>query len=180
MTRVAVLLRGVNIGPRNRVAMPAFADLLRRLGAGEVETYLQSGNAVADWPGEPDELAVRAQAALLTDLGLAVPVLVRTGAELQAVVAATPFGTPADPKLVHVAFLSAPPAADALAGLDPARLAPDEVRPGERSLYLRYASGMQGSRLQVVTLEKRLGVTATARNWTTVTALRDRTATRGN
>ena len=180
MTRVAVLLRGVNIGPRNRVAMPAFADLLRRLGAGAVETYLQSGNAVAEWRGDPDELAAGVQAGLAADLGLTVPVLVRSSAELQAVTAATPFGEPDDPKLVHVAFLSAAPSPESLAQLEPERFAPDEVRPGERALYLRYATGVQGSRLTLAALEKRLGVTATARNWTTVTALRDRTIAPSN
>ncbi len=180
MTRVAVLLRGVNVGPHNRVAMPAFADLLRGVGAGDVQTYLQSGNAVSEWPGEPDELAARVQAGLSAALGLIVPVLVRTGAELQAVTAASPFGEPADPKLVHVAFLSATPPPEALAGLDLKRFAPDELRPGERALYLRYATGMQGSKLTVAALEKRLGVTATARNWTTVTALRDRTSAQGD
>lgn len=178
MTRVAVLLRGVNVGPRNRVAMPAFADAVARCGAGSVETYLQSGNAVADWPGEPDDLAARVRERLASDLGLAVAVLVRTGPQLEAALAGSPFGEPADPKLVHVAFLSAAPAPERLAALDVARFAPDEVAPGDRALYLRYASGVQGSRLSLAALEKRLGVTGTARNWTTVTALRDRTATR--
>jgi uncharacterized protein (DUF1697 family) len=151
-----------------------------RCGAGGVETYLQSGNAVADWPGEPDDLAARVRERLEVDLGLAVAVLVRTGPELGAVAAASPFGEPADPKLVHVAFLSAAPDPERLAAFDAARFAPDEVRPGDRALYLRYASGVQGSRLSLTALEKRLGVTGTARNWSTVTTLRGRTATPRN
>lgn len=177
MTRVAVLLRGVNVGSRNRVAMPAFADVVARCGAGAVETYLQSGNAVAEWAGEPDDLTALVRKRLAADLGLAVAVLVRTGAELEAVVAASPFGEPTDPKLVHVAFLSADPEPSRLALLDAAPFAPDEVRPGDRALHLRYATGVQRSRLTLAALERRLGVTGTARNWTTVTALRDRTAT---
>ena len=177
MTRVAVLLRGVNVGSRNRVAMPAFAGVVARCGAGAVETYLQSGNAVAEWAGEPEDLAALVRERLAADLGLAVAVLARTGAELEAVMAASPFGEPAEPKLLHVAFLSAAPDADRLATVVGPSFAPDEVRPGDRVLYLRYTAGVQGSRLTLAALEKRLGVPGTARNWTTVTALRDRTAT---
>jgi uncharacterized protein (DUF1697 family) len=177
VTRVAVLLRGVNVGSRNRIAMPAFADAVARCGAGGVETYLQSGNAVAEWPGEPDDLAARVRERLEADLGLGVVVLVRTGSELETVTAGSPFGEPAEPKLLHVALLSAAPDPDRLALLDAGSFAPDEVRPGNRALYLRYAGGVQGSRLTLAALERRLGVSGTARNWTTVTALRDRTAT---
>ena len=44
--RQIVLLRGINIGPRNRVAMPALRELLTGAGFDDVRTYVQSGNVV--------------------------------------------------------------------------------------------------------------------------------------
>src|ERR1700712_123150 len=79
-TRCAVLLRGVNVGKHNRIAMADFRALLGGLGAADVMTLLQSGNAAVT--AEVAGLADRIEAALANDLRLNVRVLVRTGAEL--------------------------------------------------------------------------------------------------
>ncbi|MGI8536092.1 MAG: DUF1697 domain-containing protein [Mycobacteriales bacterium] len=170
MAKVAVLLRGVNVGKHKRISMPVFRAVLEGVGCGAVHTYLQSGNAVVDWIGRPDRLVASVAARLQAVAGLSVLVMIRTGAELAAVVEANPFADEAfDPKLLHVAFLTGPPDPDRLAALDHAALLPDRMAVGDRALYLRYATGSQHSPLAKV----RLGVEATARNWTTVTALRD-------
>lgn len=170
MGRSVVLLRGVNVGKHNRISMPALRDILAAAGCTDVQTHLQSGNAVVTWSGSADLLAAAVRAELTAAAGLDVLVMVRTGVELAAVVEANPFaGEAFDPKLLHVAFLTGPPDPERFAAVDHGALLPDRMAVGDRALYLRYATGSQNSPLAKV----RLGVEATARNWTTVTALRD-------
>ena len=167
MTRVAVLLRGVNVGRGNRIAMADLRALLERLGGTDVSTLLQSGNAVLDWPGAAKDLAPAVEKALHDDLGLSVAALARTGRQLGEVVSGCPFEV-ADPKQVHVVFLGGTaPAADAEA------LAPDVVVPGPGCLYVSYAGPSHSSPVAKWLAGKDFGVVGTARNWRTVLALQE-------
>ena len=168
MTRSAVLLRGVNLGKHNRISMPDFRAVLEGLGCRDVQTYVQSGNAVVDHDGTTAELE-RTVAAALAERGLAVPVMVRTGEELARVVEQSPWHD-LDPKMFHVAFLSGDPDPAKVAAIDHEALLPERVHVGERVLYLDYALGAGRSK----GLDRlKVGVDATARNWRTVNALRD-------
>jgi len=168
VTRSAVLLRGVNLGRHNRIAMPDLRAVLEGVGCRDVQTYVQSGNAVVDHDGTTAALE-QAVAAALAGRGLPVPVMVRTAAELARVVEASPW-TDLDPRLFHVAFLAGDPDPAKVAAIDHERLLPERVVVGERVLYLDYALGAGRSK----GLDRlRVGVDATARNWRTVQALRD-------
>ena len=167
-TRCIVLLRGVNVGAHNRIAMPDLRATLEQVGCTGVRTYVQSGNAVVDWDGTAAELEA-ATAAALAQRALPVPVMVRTAHELDRVVAASPWSD-LDPKLFHVAFLSGDPDPAAVAAIDHEALLPERVVVGDRVLYLDHAEGVHRSRGLA---RLRLGVDATARNWRTVTALRE-------
>ena len=168
MTRSVVLLRGVNVGGHNRIAMADLRTLLEGIGCRDVQTYVQSGNGVVDHDGPPQQLE-RDVARALADRGLPVPVMVRTGEELARVVEASPW-TDLDPKHFHVAFLSGEPDPAKVAAIDHEALLPERVVVGDRVLYLDFAHGAGRS----TGLDRlRLGVDATARNWRTVLALRD-------
>jgi uncharacterized protein (DUF1697 family) len=167
MTVHVVLLRGVNIGASNRIAMPAFRSLLEGLGCSEVRTYLQSGNAVVAWDGPSEALRESVEQALRDELNLPVSVLVRTAAELDAAVAGNPFDVE-DPKLLHVVFLSGP--APELAVDD---LLPDRVAPGPDCFYVAYATGSQDSKASKLLTNRRFPLVASARNWRTVLALQE-------
>ena len=173
MTAYVALLRGINVGGRQKVAMSGLRALLESLGHEGVRTYLQSGDSVFTSPrGKPEQLAREIEEAIARDLTLDVRVLVRTCDELAATVAANPFPEAvAEPSRLLVVFLSADPPADRLAALDSARFAPDEFRVGDRVIYARYPEGMGRSKLAGELTDRRLGVVATARNWSTVTKL---------
>jgi uncharacterized protein (DUF1697 family) len=163
------LLRGVNLGARNKVSMAALRELFGALGAEDVTTYVQSGNVVfrsTNRSASRLEGAIEKQ--IRDDLGLDVSVLVRTGAELRAIVAGDPID---DPAAVHVTFLAKKPAAARLRDLDPGRSPPDEFRVVGREVYLRCPNGYGRSKLTNAYFEKQLGVAATTRNWRTVTKL---------
>ena len=171
MPRYVVLLRGVNVGRANRIRMPDLRDVLAAVGCGRPVTHLQSGNAAVDWDGDEAGLAAAVQAGLADRLDLHVEVMARDGAALDAVVAGNPFGEPADPTSLHVAFLSAQPDPALVAALEHQDWTPDRLAVGDRVLYLAYTAGSRDSPLS--RRPPRLGVSSTARNWRTVLALRD-------
>ena len=184
-THVA-LLRGINLGGRNKVAMADLREVVAELGHADVSTYIQSGNVLfspdaAD--GDPAALAAALAAAITAKLGVTAPVVVLSGDELAAVIAANPFPDEADPKRVHAVLLSGAPGADAAGKIDEARArsagkgARDELATVGRTIYLHTPDGFGNSELAAAVLRivtsPRAGVTGTARNWATMTKLFD-------
>lgn len=165
MTRWVALLRGVNVGGHRRVPMSDLRQGLTAAGLTGVRTYLQSGNAVFDSPlREADQVAALVREVVAQACGVDAEVVVRTHAELADVVARNPWpDRAATPKQLHVLFLSAP-AADVRA----VRVGPSEqVAVDGREAWVWYGDGAGRSKLQVQAPE----VVVTARNWSTVTAL---------
>ncbi|MCI4064535.1 DUF1697 domain-containing protein [Micromonospora sp. R77] len=177
-TRYAALLRGVNVGS-TRLAMADLRRLVADLGHTDVRTYLQSGNVVFGSPvTDPVELARGIERVLADELGLRVPVLVRSGAELAAVTTASPYAKQQDdPTRLLVAFLSAPPPAARVAELTAPTGENVEYTVDGREIHLHFPDGGYGrTKFTNTHLEKKLGVVATTRNWKSVCALRDLTA----
>jgi uncharacterized protein (DUF1697 family) len=174
--RVAALLRGINIGPHKRIAMPALRALVESLGHAGVETYLQSGNVVfTPAAGAPADLAGQLEKAIADGTGLDVPVVVRTGEELAAVVDANPYAVD-DPTKVVVAFLGEAVEPGALGLGDLADYLPDELTVRGRELYVSVPNGQARSKLMETLAKRRLPTTVTVRNWRTVAALAELTA----
>jgi uncharacterized protein (DUF1697 family) len=175
--RYAALLRAVNLVKRNRIAMADLRAILTELGYADVKTHLQSGNAVftSDLPAAALERHIAA--ALAEQAGLRCAVMVRTGAELAAVLAANPLGhEPEKPSWFFVSFLAAEPQPAAAAALTALDVGPDQAWIIGREAYLWCPTGPLDSKLGGPFVEKRLGVAGTARNWNTVSRLADLTA----
>lgn len=171
--RYVVLLRGINLGARNRVAMADLRGLLEGLGYAGVRTHLQSGNALLDAPNaSPAAVRSAVQAALAARYPFAVPVVIRTPAQLTVVVERDPFRDVAtDDARYGVLFADRAVPADALADLRGDALAPERVAVHGSEVYLWMPDGQHRSRL-VPAVERRLeGLTVTLRNWRTVRAL---------
>jgi uncharacterized protein (DUF1697 family) len=120
-THVA-LLRGINLGGRNKVAMADLRALVGELGHADAATYIQSGNVLFTAPEDADcaEVARVMTEAIASRLGVTAPVVVVTREELSQIHAANPFPEEPDPKRVHAVVLSGPPAAELTAKLDAA------------------------------------------------------------
>jgi|SRR3954452_1122441 uncharacterized protein (DUF1697 family) len=170
--RQIALLRAVNLGSRNRIAMSDLRELMETLGYEEPRTLLQSGNVVYG-AGEPaDTAAERIRTALGSELGLEVGVIVRTRDELARVVAHDPLRAKAtDPKRYMVTFLSGKPPAAAMRAVDAAKYEPELFAVKGREIYSWFPDGVQGARLTHAFWERRLKLTGTARNWNTVQKL---------
>jgi uncharacterized protein (DUF1697 family) len=172
VARLIVLLRGVNIGPRNRVPMPELRDLLTDARFGDVRTYVQSGNVVLTSTKTPTQVSRAVERMIAKAFGLDIAVVVRTRAELAKVVEHNPLGDVADnPKRYQVSFLSAKPSSTVLRKLDAAVVPPEQFVAVNREIYAWHPAGAARSKLWALLAGRDLGVTATARNWTTVTKL---------
>ena len=169
-TRFVALLRGINVGRAHQLGMPRLTELLTGRGYGNVRTHLRSGNVVLDSDLSEPELAADLSGAIEQEFGFDVPVVVRTGAEIAAVVAGDPFATVAtDPARYLVTFLPEPPAAAAVDALPPADSGEYLVR--GRELYLWLPDGIANTPLAGWKWDRLLGVAGTGRNWNTVRKL---------
>ncbi|MGH2892217.1 MAG: DUF1697 domain-containing protein [Solirubrobacteraceae bacterium] len=167
-----IMLRGVNLGPTRRVPMADLRAVLGDAGYEDVRTYVQSGNIVLESTAKPAELE-RAAARLISErFGFDVPAVVRTARQLAAVVKLNPLGdVVSEPKRYQVSFLSDTPSGDVVKALEAAAVEPERVAFHGREIYAWHPEGVARSKLWNALAGKGLGVTATARNWTTVTTL---------
>ncbi len=171
--RYAALLRGINVGGNKKVPMSDLRQLLSDLGHADASTYLQSGNAVFSGPAQqPSQLAGTISRGIEERFGIAVTVVIRTAAELTAVVERSPLpGEPENPSRFFVAFLAAEPAPARVAEITAQPLDPDQLWVSGTEAFLWCPNGAADTPLTNSFIEKRLGVAATSRNWNTVRKL---------
>jgi uncharacterized protein (DUF1697 family) len=169
------LVRGINVGGNRRIAMNRLRAVHVAAGLDDPRTLLQSGNVVfADGREKRAGLESRIAAALADEMGVAVEVLVRTVAEIEAVLAANPLPAEAkaDPSHLLVMFLKAPLDKASAARLAALPTVGELVHPGRDAVYLYYPPpGIGRSKLTGAVIEKAIGTVGTARNWTTLTRI---------
>ena len=171
MARHVVLLRGVNLAMRNRISMSELRAALEAAGFGDARTYVQSGNIIVSSRRSPDQVATDVHALIQERFGFDIATVVRSHAELVEVVRLNPLARVAtNPSRYLVTFMSGelPPqfAADlgAVATQEPFAIIGREV-------YSWHPDGVGRSPLWERLAGKRLGITGTSRNWSTVTTL---------
>ena len=170
MTRYVAFLRAVNVGGTGKLPMAELRAMCESLGFGNVRTYIASGNVVFDSPQDAACVKGLLERRLEDYAGKPVGVLIRTGLELAAVLAANPFKTAAPNRTVAI-FLDAPPPADALTKASGQQ--DEEMALGTREIYVHYGSGMARSKLKIPA-----AIAGTARNMNTVATLVEWTAMR--
>lgn len=172
-----VLLRAVNVGGTGKLPMADFRKVLAGLGYRNVETYIQSGNAVFDAADNAQKVAKDLAAGLEKSVGAPVGVLVRTHEQLGQVIAANPFAAEAaaDGAKVHVGFLAgtaastARPALDAIVAKYPDRR--DRFHLAGDVIYFHFPEGAGNTKFSGKPLDRAIGVIGTGRNWNTVLKL---------
>ena len=176
MAARVVLLRGINVGPNKRIAMPALREALTGAGFEDVRTYVQSGNIVLSSGVSPKELTERFEQVIRDTFGFDVDAVVRTGDELAEVVRRNPLGDVAEnPKRYQVSFLSAKPRAEVVRKLEGLKAPTEEFAAIGKEFYAWHPQGVARSKLWNALAGQGLGVTATSRNWTTVMTLLEMT-----
>jgi uncharacterized protein (DUF1697 family) len=170
--RQVALLRGINLAGRNRIAMPELRNELEGAGFEDVRTYLQSGNVVLASDLSPERLARRLERQIKQAFKLDIAVVVRTRDELADVVKRNPLKKVAtNPKRYQVSFLSDELDAQTIEELAALAVPSERFVARGRELYAWHPDGVARSKLWARLAGKGLGVTATSRNWTTVTKL---------
>lgn len=164
MLQVA-LLRGINLGKR-QVKMAQLRALAERAGYANVATLLASGNLILEAKHTGAKLETALEKLILEGLGLATDVHVRTGAELDAIIAANPFKAFAktQPNFLVVYFMRVEPGAAEREAMERTSLTGEEIKQGENCLYIKFPQGAGPSKLKLPKL-------GTARNWNTMTKL---------
>jgi uncharacterized protein (DUF1697 family) len=172
MATWVVLLRGINVGGANRLAMADLRNLMSDLGHTGVSTYIQSGNAVIT-SGRQDrsKMADEICEGIAANFGPVVSAVLRTPDELRASLAANPFSSEPGGTRVLITFLSDRPEPDAVAGLDRERFLPDRFEVIGSEIYGYYPNGAGRSKMTLDYFEKQLHVRGTARNLNTVAKL---------
>jgi len=163
MPRYVALLRAVNVGGTGKLPMTELKAMCDEEGFGEIQTYIASGNVVFSAKHGAAKVKAALEKRLQVYAGKPVGVVVRSAEEIAAVLKANPF--PNEPPNYTVAiFLDDPPAKDALKDIRGQQ--DEQVRLGEREIYVAYGSGMGRSKLRIPAAAK-----GTARNINTIAKL---------
>ena len=168
------LLRGINVGGRNRLPMADLRRIFTAAGCEQVATYIQSGNVVFAADPELDATFGEMLAdAIERDFGFRPAVRLVSLAELEEAIGANPYpGAASDSGSLHLSFLDAEPAAENLGRARRLLAASESCEVRGRQLYLHAPDGIGRSRF-AGRAERALGVTMTGRNWRTVLKLRE-------
>ena len=167
------LLRGINVGGKNKLPMKDLAEMFAAAGCKEVRTFIQSGNVIFRCPrGASARLLEVISAKIAARFGHKPPILLRTPEQLEHVLRNNPFlkaGAPEEE--LHVLFLADMPAAARVKELDPDRSPPDEFEVRGQEIYLRLPNGAADSKLTNAYFDSKLATCCTSRNWRTVNKL---------
>jgi uncharacterized protein (DUF1697 family) len=171
-SRMAALIRGINVGRAKRVGMADLRALVEGLGYGDVRTLLNSGNVVFTAPrAAPAKAAVRIEEGLANEIGVPARVTVLTAAEIAGAVEGNPLlDVAGDPSRLMVAVLADPSVRRRLEPLAKQDWAPEALALGARVAYLWCPEGLLASPLAEA-VGRALGDAVTTRNWATFTKL---------
>jgi uncharacterized protein (DUF1697 family) len=172
MPTFVALLRGVNVG-NNALPMQRLRDIFAELGAGDVQTYIQSGNVVFKGKGAAAGWQRAIERRLTGEARLPIACLVRTSPELKRMIAANPFvgDRSVDEAKLHVTLLAKTAPKTAQATLDALRRGDERVEVVRNSVFLYCPHGYGTSKLTNGAVEKAAGAKATTRNWRTLQRL---------
>ncbi|MCY3749217.1 MAG: DUF1697 domain-containing protein [Chloroflexi bacterium] len=169
------LLRGINVGGRNKLPMRELAAMFMSVGCKGVRTYIQSGNVVFRASQElADRLPALVSAEIAASRGFQIPVILRTASEFSRIVRDNRFlAAGPDPTKLHVGFLADTPDPAHVARLDPDRSPPDVFEVQGREVYLHFPAGVARSKLDNAYFDRTLHTVCTIRNWRTVCRLNE-------
>ncbi|TDW51555.1 uncharacterized protein (DUF1697 family) [Flavobacterium sp. 270] len=174
MTTHLALLRGINVSGHNMMKMEALKTMLENIGFTNVRTYLQSGNVFVDTEEESaSKVGFMIKQEIFKVFGHEVPVIVITKEDLELCFKNNPYlkEKDIDTKKLYVAFISIALKSESINDLKISQVKPDEATIDGNRIFIKYAVGAGKTRLEGKYIEKKLNVSATIRNWNTVTNL---------
>jgi len=174
MTTHLALLRGINVSGHNMIKMEALKTTLEAIGFQNVQTYIQSGNVFVDTDEEnASKVGFIIKQEIFKVFGHEVPIVVVNKDDLAVCFKNNPYlkEKDVDTKKLYVAFVSMTLKSDSINDLKISQFKPDEASIDGNKIYIKYNVGAGKTRFDQKYIEKKLNVTATIRNWNTVTQL---------
>ncbi|HMC92943.1 MAG TPA: DUF1697 domain-containing protein [Allosphingosinicella sp.] len=173
MAKRIALLRGINVGGRNKVPMAALREVCAGLGWREVATFIQSGNVVFEAKGTDQALEAALEEALAKRFDLRTAVIVRSAAEWAKTIAANPFPdeSEGEPNRVLAGLSKRALATGAAEALAAKAAAGERVEQAGGALWFHYPNGAGQSKITPAMIDRAAGSPMTARNWRTMAAL---------
>jgi uncharacterized protein (DUF1697 family) len=171
---VISMLRGINLGGRNIIRMEALRTLYESMEFENVATFIQSGNVVfRTKERDLGKIARRIGDGIEEEFGFRREVILRTAEEMRAVIARNPFVERKDvePSNLLVWFLGGAPDAEARKQVLTVKIQQEELRMGERELYIYFPDGQGRSKLSLTAVDRALKFPGTGRNWNSVLKL---------
>ena len=167
------LLRGINVGGKNKLPMDTLRSLVEECGGRNVRSYIQSGNVVfTSSPAVASKMPNALQARIASDCSLNVPVVVRSRTEIAEVVKEGPFHSKApEIKFVHVMFLADTPSSSQIETIDESRFPGDVFAVIGNRIHVWFPNGTARSKFTAAYIDRVLQTTSTMRNWNTVCAI---------
>ncbi len=174
MTNYIAILRGINVSGKNIIKMAEFRELLSELDFENINTYIQSGNIVFTYKKEnAGKLEEIIKNKIKEHYNYDVPVLVREAAYFNSIINNNPFlkGREEDTKFLHVTYLSEKPKIENIEKTNALDFPPDEFIINENKVFVFCPNGYGKTKINNTFFEKKLGVSATTRNWKTTLKL---------
>ena len=171
MQTYIALLRGINVSGHKKILMADLKLLFQDLGFSKVKTYIQSGNVVFQ-STENFKFSEKISEAIKHKYGWDVPVMVKTSAELSVIFKASPF-TSEELEQSYFILLSQKPEQDYIEAFQQLNYPSEEFYIINACVYTFYKKGAGNAKLTTNLMEKKLKVSATARNYRTMTKLLD-------
>ncbi len=173
MSRFVALFRGINVGGKHILPMQALREIITACGCEDVQTCIQSGNAIFSSSVAAGGLSANIKRRIEERFGFAPQVLLLTADRFVAIAAANPFSDEdLDPKCLHVWFLTEMPIAANLDALKDLKAESEKFSLKDDAFYLYAPDGIGRSRL-AGKVDRHLGVATTARNWRTVSRIKE-------
>ncbi|WEK55108.1 MAG: DUF1697 domain-containing protein [Candidatus Cohnella colombiensis] len=177
MSIYVALLRGINVGGHNKIAMADLRRMFDSIGLNRVQTYIQSGNVLFESAYDEEKLCSLIEQGIRETFGYSISVILRSAKQLRAVAERLPFSEEAlvaataasEFETLYIAFLGGIPSEESVAKVMSYRLAGEDVQVIGRELYFLSARSIRDSKL--MNHIQKLDVPATARNWKTLNKL---------
>lgn len=168
--KIISILRGINVGGKRKLLMADLKTIATNCGAQNVDTYIQSGNILADWSGSKKEFSQKLSASIQSEFGYEVPVITISSEDLAIAAAKNPFANSSDITQMHLTFLSEEADQKIIDNLR-FPVSEDEFHIKGNFVYIKCKGSYHKTKLSNQFFEKNLQVQATTRNWKTVSKL---------
>ncbi|RAP77779.1 DUF1697 domain-containing protein [Paenibacillus montanisoli] len=171
------LLRGINVGGKNKIKMADLREALGTIGLTRVQTYIQSGNILFESEEREPALRERIEGLIERQFGLSIKVVMRTAEEMAAIAAGCPFSdeqiaaaeASSEGECLYVSMLLEAPPTERVEKLQGYAAADERFVVSGRDIYLLFGQSIRNSKLAVQV--DKLNVPSTVRNWNTVNKL---------